>query len=334
MKRRLRRLTVVLSLFGLLLTGAAPASAASTTATYTVWHWNVSGNVMWDGQTAGGMVTKAVSSISNRDADLVSFNEICFGQYKAIQQGLVAAGWPEDTGNFSRFAETLAPRAGLCDGQSGFGNALFSKEALGSSRQYPLPADTPTAAKPTPEPRKMLCAPLAAQALMKFCTVHITTSNVVGAGETRADNVRQLDEVRSVLDGFDAAGETYLIAGDFNAQPSYGRLNAYYAPSVSTDNNADNTGAHRELDDADPANCPGYGEWTADAVPGTAPPCGGKAKIDHVFVRESRVAGAYSADSLAIATGCTVPDPMDPPADPTQCSDHRIVVGTVPVLIG
>ncbi|MFF7179365.1 endonuclease/exonuclease/phosphatase family protein [Streptomyces sp. NPDC008121] len=333
MKRGQRRLTVVLSLFGLVLTAASPASAASTTATYTVWHWNVSGHVMWDGKTTGGMVTKAVSSIDNRDADFVSFNEICFSQYKAIQQGLIAAGWPEDTGNFSRFAETLAPISGLCDGASGFGNALFSKRALGSSRQYPLPADTPTAERPTPEPRKMLCAPLAEQARMKFCTVHITTSNVVGPGQTKADNVRQLDDVRGVLDGFDAAGETYLVAGDFNAQPDYSRLDGYYAPSVAG-NNGNNTGAHRELDDADAANCPGYGEWTADAVPGNAPPCGDKAKIDHVFVRESRVAGPYSADALTIPTGCTVPDPMAPPADPTQCSDHRVLVGTVPVLIG
>lgn len=337
MKRWQRRLTVVLSLFGLVLTGAAPATAASTTATYTVWNWNVAGNVMHRGSTTDGFVEAAVSSIRHRGADFASFNELCFNQYKAIQEGLVAAGWPEDTGNFSRFAETLAPKAGLCDGRSSFGNALFSKKPLGTSRQYLLPQavqKTASGELKDAEPRKMLCAPLATQARMKFCTVHITTSNIVQAGQTDADNVRQLNAVRAVLDGFDTAGETYLVAGDFNAQPHYGRLNGYYAPSADTVNNPNNTGAHRELDDADATYCPGYGEWTADGTPGAIPPCGGKAKIDHIFARESRVAGPYSADSLAIATGCTVANPPEGATDPTACSDHRVVVGTVPLLIG
>ncbi|WP_306318272.1 MULTISPECIES: hypothetical protein [unclassified Streptomyces] len=41
-----------------------------------------------------------------------------------------------------------------------------------------------------------------------------------------------------------------------------------------------------------------------------------------MFVREDRIVGAYSADSLAISTACT---------GVSACSDHRIVVGAVTV---
>ncbi|ETA71166.1 endonuclease/exonuclease/phosphatase family protein [Actinospica robiniae] len=309
---------------------AAPAASAdtTTTATYTVWQWNVSGNVMNAGSTSDGMVSAAVSSILNRDADFVSFNEICYSQYKAIQADL--AGTWTTAASFSRFAASEAPKAGLCgsttdDTDNSFGIALFSKQALGTSSQYTLPSDG------SPEDRKMLCAPLAAQPDMVFCTVHITTSPDLTDGV--ANNVRQLEYVRSTLDGFDAAGETYIIAGDFNAQPNYGRLNDFYDSSIDTVANPNNTGSNFELDDTD-TRCPGYGEATA--APGSkeaTPPCGGNAKIDEIFVRSTRVAPntSYSADALAIPVTCTS---SANPGTLVACSDHNVLTGTVTVTIG
>ncbi|WUN23379.1 helix-turn-helix domain-containing protein [Streptomyces sp. NBC_00316] len=166
----------------------------------------------------------------------------------------------------------------------------------------------------TAEKRNLLCAPLTDGTATRFCTTHITTS--------QSFNVAQLESVRQKLEDYHTAGETVLIAGDFNAQPHYGRLNSFYAPSLDVPNNGNNTGAYRELDDNDTGNCLGYGKWTADGTPGAAPPCGGNTKTDLISVRESALAGPYSEDSLAISTSCT---------GVATCSDHRIVVGTVTV---
>ncbi|MEV4580446.1 hypothetical protein AB0K16_45180 [Nonomuraea jabiensis] len=92
-------------------------------------------------------------------------------------------------------------------------------------------------------------------------------------------------------------------------------------------NNSGNTGEHRELDDLDP-RCPGVGETTVGELNAkgevieTGPPCDQRPKIDLLFVRESAIAGPYTADSLAISTICGGP-----------CSDHRITTGTVTVRV-
>lgn len=302
------------------LVPAATAAQAEQVRTFTVWDWNISGNLIHDGSTTNGIVRESVTSILEQDADFASFNEICWGQYKAIQSSLSANGWPASA-DFSRFAATRDPHPEICAGNETFGQALFSREALGTSRQYELPWDGKAGT------RKLLCAPLRATPAMTFCTVHITTQTLVppnsppGAPDAKT---QQLNHMLGLLDGFDAAGEAYLIAGDFNAQPNYGRLNGYYSPSANTVNNPNNTGAHRELDDADPAHCPGYGEWTADDPPTTIPPCGGYAKVDMIMARESRIVGSYTADALPIPTTCTgVP----------QCADHQAIVGTVTLRV-
>ncbi|MGW1059535.1 endonuclease/exonuclease/phosphatase family protein [Micromonospora rubida] len=82
-----------------------------------------------------------------------------------------------------------------------------------------------------------------------------------------------------------------------------------------------NTGFCRELDDLD-SRCVGYGETTVGAG-STGGLCGLGNKIDLIFVRENRLAGSYTADSLAIPTTCTI----------GACSDHRVVTGTVTVSI-
>lgn len=307
-RRRGLRLAVAGALAAVLLPATAARAETPAPRTYTVWQWNVAGNTIHSGSTTDGMVTQAAASVVSRSADFAAFNELCQGQYSALVEELRAKGWPQDAQNFARFEPSRpAGNASVCKGEA-FGNALFSKRPLGGAARFALPDDG------TAEKRNLLCAPLTDGTATRFCTTHITTSQTA--------NVAQLEFVRQKLEAYDAAGETTLIAGDFNAQPSYGRLNSYYAASVDTPNNANNTGQYRELDDNDPDHCPGYGEWTADGTPGTTPPCGGNAKIDHIFVRESALAGPYSADSLAISTSCT---------GVTACSDHRILVGTVTV---
>ncbi|WP_220446986.1 endonuclease/exonuclease/phosphatase family protein [Nonomuraea deserti] len=307
----------------------SPPASATATAAYTVWHWNVAGNKMHHGSTSDGMVAGAVASILNRDADLVAFNELCWGQYRSIQAELRSGGWPADPTNYSRFATILGPTPGVCDGNENYGNAIFSKRPLGPASRFTLPSDG------SREQRNLLCGHLLDAPRVRFCTTHITPSNAIGDNGQK-HNVNQLTFVLDRLEGYGAEGDTVIIAGDFNAQPHYGRLNTWYSSTLDTAHNSGNTGHYRELDDNDLGHCPGYGEWTATGTPSPAPPCAAvqpRAKIDMIFVRQDRIAGPYMGDSLGISTSCTgIPATEKYPAG--SCSDHRILFGTVTVTAG
>lgn len=287
----------------------AEAEPVAADATYNVWLQNIAGWKMHGGSTTNGVVEAVTTSINNRDADLVAFNEICRQQYDAILAALRASEWPNDPTNFARFGEI---RSDVCDGQA-FGNAVFSRDALGNSSRFMLPDDGSVA------DHHVLCAPLADTPSVRFCTTHITTSNEVIDGVKA--NQRQLDAANDLVEGHYENGETVIIAGDFNAQPNYGRMNGWYSSNLDTPNNSDNTGHYRELDDDDPQNCIGYGEPTVGVgdPPGVCQP---EKKIDMIFVREDRIVGDYSADALAISQNCGGP-----------CADHKILIGQVTVQV-
>ncbi|WSA11466.1 endonuclease/exonuclease/phosphatase family protein [Micromonospora sp. NBC_01813] len=306
----IRRALAVCAAAALLLTaGAVPAQAATVDATYNVWTWNVSGWNMNRGSTGNGLIPVLANSIRNRSAHFAALNELCWSQYKAVQANLRDSGWPQDVENFSRFE---AQNEVGCAGEP-FGLAIFSRAPLGPANRYALASDG------TDETRKLLCAPLEARPRLRFCTTHITPSNAV-IGEQKI-NDRQLDQVLGRLETFHANGDTVVIAGDFNAQPHYGRLDGWYAPSLNHPNNASNRGAYRELDDTEPS-CPGYGEQTQEASHLGLGPCGQVKKVDLIFVRENRIVGGYSGDSLSISASCG-----------GLCSDHRILIGTVTVSV-
>jgi endonuclease/exonuclease/phosphatase family metal-dependent hydrolase len=318
-----------------------PSSAASipSTATYTIWHWNVAGSAMHAGSTTDGMVLAAVSSILARGAGLASFNELCWQQYRAVQAELSKAGWPQDSTNFSRFQTTQTGSATLCGGMS-YGNAVFSKAPLASVDQIVLPDDG------SPQHRGLMCAQLRNTPTVRFCTTHITTSSAISPLNGRSNDVNQLNAVLAQLERYHAQGVTALLAGDLNSHPYYRRLDAWYSSAVHTAANGSNTGQYRELDDADATHCPGYGEWTATGTPGVAPPCGqaaggcvpstgaGCSKIDFIFVRQDRIVGRYSADSLATSTSCPAIAAKPGVYPAGSCSDHRILTGVVTVRTG
>ncbi len=286
---------------------AWPAQA-TITASYTVLTWNVAGWAMHRGSATDALVPAISRSIQGSGAQLVALNEVCVDQYRALRDDLAAAGWPDDPTDFARFE---AQGATACGGQA-FGLVVFSRAPLGAASRHTLSSDG------TSEGRSLLCAPLQSPAHLRFCTTHITPDNTVIDG--RRINQTQLDEVRRRLESFNAAGDTVLLAGDLNAQPSHRLLDGWYSPAVATPANGSNTGAYRELDDTDP-RCAGYGESTTPGTRGGQ--CDQSPKIDLVFVRASRLAGSYSADSLDIPS-CSL----------SPCSDHRPVVGTVRVSVG
>lgn len=315
----------VVSNLAVVRTATAGTTTPTATATYRIWQWNVSGNDINRGSTSDGMIEVAVHSIVSRDMDFASFNELCYNQYKQLQSELVAAGWPADTGNFSRFGQNVPSGTKTYCGGQAFGEAIFSKEPLGGSTLFTLPSDGDFSQ------RTLLCAPLEAEPHVRYCTTHISTiSTPVAnpAGGYYADDADQINAVLDHLEAYHAQGDTVLISGDFNAQPNYARMNGFYSSTLDTPNNSDNTGHYRELDDNDPGNCLGYGEWTVvDNVTTDPPPCGGQRKIDMIFVRDDKIAGPYSADALSISTDCTNADGSTGMA----CSDHRILTGTVEV---
>ncbi|MFF5785191.1 endonuclease/exonuclease/phosphatase family protein [Streptomyces sp. NPDC012693] len=317
-----RAMRTRVALAGVLCAALLPVTTAQAEPTgsqpYTVWQWNVAGSTLNDGKADTGMVEGAVASIVSRGADFAAFNELCKSQWNALVTQLRAAGWPEAPTNFGRFEPSLAAGEGACGGDE-FGNAIFSKRALGEADRIALPADGKT------EKRNMLCATLVESETTRFCTTHLTVAS-------NAAKWGQLEYVRRKLDTWTKAGETVLIAGDFNVQPHYDSLDTFYAPSVATDVNSGNQGFLRELDDTD-TSCLGYGEWTGDDAGATLPnkecPLLTRPKIDMIFVPESVIdtSTPYSADSLTISTSCDV----TAKSPSGRCSDHRVLVGTVTV---
>jgi hypothetical protein len=287
----------------------APASAAPTSATYRIWHWNMSGHEKHLGSTTNGIIGAILGSLRYRDPDFASMNELCHNQYRAVVAGLQDEGWPLNPSNFARFEPMIeAGNPGYCNGEA-YGIALFSRFPLGVTTRYALSEDG------LDKRRKLLCAHIADRPGTRFCTTHLTTQ-----ASARAT---QLDQVRGVLDGFHAAGHTAIIAGDFNVQPHSPLLDSWYSPEVDTPQNGNNTGAYRELDDRDPI-CLGWGEQTTESTPGVGA-CGQAGKVDLVFVAADRLTG-YTMDSLPIGHVCGANRNL-------ACSNHRIVDATAAVIV-
>ncbi|MFF5505255.1 endonuclease/exonuclease/phosphatase family protein [Streptomyces roseolus] len=339
--------------------GATAASAEPTAVTYTAWTWNISGHKINRGAVDNGLVEQAIGSIKRPEnaVDFVSFNEICYSQYRAIRTQL--ASWNPDNPSYARFQEaipagstdTSSDRNPICSGEA-FGKAVFSRHELGRAEYRTFTQESGLFYRSADGvehavPNGLLCAPLAARPSMKFCSVHISpisTSDVLAAdGKTvlvpgKPYGYRQLVELASWLDGSAAAGETYMVAGDFNAQPDYGRLNQFYDEEVNAvpgSVNLGNKGAHRELDDMD-SSCPGHGEETS-INPADDVPCGKtQPKIDMIFVRTDRLASRdYTADAKSVpdCAGFAKDGKVDP-AIATPCSDHRVLIGRATLLVG
>ncbi|MFH9955101.1 endonuclease/exonuclease/phosphatase family protein [Streptomyces roseolus] len=325
-------------------TGASVVPPEAPAVTYTAWTWNISGHKMNHGRTDSGLIEEAVGSIRRAEnaVDFVSFNEICYSQYRAVRAQL--ASWNPDNPSFARFQEAIpagskgADGRRICGGES-FGKALFSRHRLGDAEYRTFAQESGLYYRSDDGVRRplmngLLCAPLVDRPAMRFCSVHI------GPISTRKKPYghHQLVELDGILDGFADAGLTYMIAGDFNANPDYDRLNRLYAPEVpepsGSRGRAPNYDEDRELDDTD-SSCPGYGEETS-AEPQAGLPCGlSRPKIDMIFVRGDRLASPdYSADAKAIPS-CTEIDEAGAlkPGNSEPCSDHRVLIGRATLLV-
>ncbi|MCF6467242.1 endonuclease/exonuclease/phosphatase family protein [Nonomuraea sp. MG754425] len=291
------RLWAVIAMTVVLMLTPSHAYAATT---YQIWHWNIAGHGKHLGSTTNGILQAIVGSIGARDPDFVSVNEMCHNQYDAVIDSLQKIGWPQNPLNFARYERmTPADDPGYCGG-TGYGVVIFSRFALGPTERFTLPqADED-------KQRKLLCAPVAAQPHLRFCTTHLTyVANAQAA---------QLGYVHDVIERYRAQGDTVLIAGDFNIQPHSPLLDDWYSPTVDTVNNSGNHGRYHELDDEDPS-CPGWGEQTTES--NTLGACGQSGKVDLVFAAADKLTG-YREDSQPIGYVCGANRDK-------ACSDHRIV---------
>ena len=286
--------------------GLAWAAQATVTATYTVWTWNVAGWAIHRGSATDALVPTLSSSVQTLGAPLVTLNELCEGQYRALLASLRAAGWPDDPTNFARF-EPHGPTD--CGGQA-FGDAILSKAPLGAASRSSSPRTGPGRA-PAPV-RSPGVAPTPA-----LCPSHITPETTLIDGQRITET--QLNEVHSRLESFNTAGDTVLFAGDLNSQPHDGRLNRWYSPAVATAHNASNTGAYRELDDTD-LRCAGRRDDDPRDRRGPVWPVGeDRHDLRALQPRRRLLLGRLPAH-------CVV---RRPPR-----SDHRILLGTVRVSVG
>ncbi len=287
-----------------------PARAESTVR-LTAMHWNVSGG--WKYRTAGAsdlLVAKIFDTIDAVQPDFVALNEVCQSQYAALTSRLQnETGWPQDKGNFVRFQATRNATASpdnpdVCNGKP-VGIALLSRQPLGTANRFKLAEQS---ALDADEKRHLLCAPTTTMRV-RYCVTHISPMEFSRVGKA------QVNEVLAHVEDFEAAGDVVLTAGDFNATPEWPELNVWYSPKVNTPANGGNIGAYREMDDADPRPCPGYGEATTVGNT-TGGPCKTGTKIDLIFFRDDHLGGQMFGDSL-------------PPSycGGVLCSDHRIFYG-------
>ena len=281
--------------------------------TFRVLHWNVAGATIHRGRTDSGLVREVQQAIGAHNPHFVGLNELCRSQFDALVSALRASGWPEDPERFARFVASR-PASTTPAACGAFGSAIFSRLSLGAADRFELPSDG------TVEDRYLLCAPLRSLPHMRLCTTHLTPR--IADGHNRA----QLREVVRRLEAYRASGDTVLVTGDFNTEPDAASMDAVYAPGVDTPHNRNNTGEYRELDDADPAHCRGYGEATGQHSTGGA--CGNGRKIDFVFVRRDRIVRSYeyAADARPLLRECAA-------SVGTLCSDHRMITGRVRVRI-
>jgi len=277
---------------------SGPPEPTEVERTYRVLHWNIAGGK--ENDCVPGLITRAVVRyVREHEVDFVGLNEVCPSQFAAIEEAL-------------RDHWRLGPRfdfaAFVGDGTDRIvGNAIYSRLGTQNVTRQMVGSDQYGA-------RNLLCAQVAALPHLRFCSTHLTP----GDATARVQLGRVIDRLES---WWTERRDTVLLTGDLNLTPNDPGLNALYTDAANTRNNPDNRGRYHELDDADPAHCPGYGERSVPNT--TGGPCGAGGKIDFIFARENRIVDdAYAGDTFDIPTDCT-----------GVCSDHRAVFGRVRVRV-
>jgi endonuclease/exonuclease/phosphatase family metal-dependent hydrolase len=235
---------------------------------------NLCGNACWtptdpdgggvDSRGSVSRMAKVLAAIDNYDPDIVTFNEICYSQYRTIRPDMIARGYS------STYATTTT--GGACDNFDNtwgrnFGDAVFSKGPVPDTQQrYLLPDSTGG------EPRQLLCADTKLQGTdCKVCTTHLSNNTNVRIGQVKA--------IAHLAAGW-VPHTPMIITGDFNAIPTSYEMGLMYSHSGGT-------GLFQEADESD--TCVPYcrgGEFTFGDVK----------KIDYIFFSAQHF-GGLTADA-------------------------------------
>lgn len=289
-------------------TGTSTMSTLSTTM--KVLHYNVCGNVCWEATDApsGGVdtrgsisprMTRILAAINNYTPDLITFNEICYSQYRNIRTNLTALGYG------ATYASSTT--GGQCDDYdaswgTGFGDAIFFKGAVPNVQlKYLLPPSPLDLAKN--RNLQLLYTDVTFDGKqVKLCTTHITTDPAYRAA--------QVQFIADLAATWISEGKPVVITGDFNAVPTDTVMGKMYAHSGGT-------GAFLEADQSNSCMSPltfcRAGERTFGEVANYYNPAYVVKKLDYIF---------FSAAHF------NSPDGDAKSAFPNPISDHNLYVGS------
>ncbi|MDX2404417.1 endonuclease/exonuclease/phosphatase family protein [Streptomyces microflavus] len=296
--RAVRAATVVLvaaaALVLVTLARKGPEKPAAP-AEVRVLHYNLCGAAAacpWNsgGSGPGTSVARVVGEASAFEPDLITLNEICATQYKALLEQLEDAG-RRMHGTYASSQDNVPN----CGPTGEFGTAVLSRgtiEAEGPDyrRFSSTGSETYTnGGRTVPVRRGLLCAPtrFAGKPLLA-CTAH-----------TNAKAPEQLREIRDRLAEGPVPRETpVLLAGDLNLQPNEPALGFLYAHASGVGDRP--TGRFLEGDETDRA-------WFSQGATGgvvctggepercrNGEPTAGERKIDYVFADTRHFSGGHS----------------------------------------
>ncbi len=291
--------------------GSADETRSRTVLSTTRWkvlHYNIGGNTCWEatdlpgqpsyGTDSRGSITSRVSrilaAVDNYIPHAITFNEICYSQYRNIRSELALRGYG------ATYVSTTV--GGQCDNYDaawgqGFGLAVFFKGTVPNVQQaYSLPSAAGE------EVRKMLCTDVVLDGVpIKLCTVHITN---------RSSKSAQIQQVANLTSGWIQSGLPVILTGDFNVVPTDTSLNLIYAHSGGT-------GLFREADESHACTPPltfcRAGESTFGQVRNYYDSSFATTKIDYIFFSQ-----AHFKDMDGDAKSA-FPDPI---------SDHNLLQGS------
>ena len=221
--------------------GSKTATALTSNIVKKVLHYNVCGNVCWEaGDIPGGSDTRGsisprmstiLAAIDNYQPHAITFNEICYSQYRNIRTSLISRGYG------ATYSSTT--NGYTCDNfdssyGTGYGNAIFFKGTTPLATIYTLPQGAGL------ETREMICTDVTLDGeLIKLCTTHITNDATW--------RPVQIQEVADLASGWISSGQPVIITGDFNAEPSSSDMAPMYSHS----------GGSGQFQEADESNaCP------------------------------------------------------------------------------
>jgi endonuclease/exonuclease/phosphatase family metal-dependent hydrolase len=276
-------------------------NAARRDERLVVLQWNIAGGAMHHGRTDTGMTAAVVRLVKQSGAQYISLNEVCYPQYLDIVSRLIDDGYLPKRRGHATFAPSRNTTC-VSDGVTPYGNALLSIrrfDQVDTVQLERLPGGVESQNRGGAEWRTVVCVHDAVSTLA-VCGTHITT---------HADlRLRQVAQVGRLSRRLIAAGETPVVAGDFNVERD--QTSVLETTMVST---------------ADPAV---GATGSATAVPEQP----GKV-IDYVFASAKHLVETRSPSLVAIPERCWVPKWTQDTARMLPCSDHRPFIAEFTVRV-